>query len=137
MERTWKATTAGILSIIGGIAGIVAGAIALGITTIAAEMIGWFGLGAIGGGFLALGIVALIGGIMTLKRKVWGFALAGAICAMFPFVPLGILAIIFVELLKVLLTNAGLTLERFTVTLSNNTHKEMFRNEKEWVTVIA
>ncbi len=97
MERTWKVTTAGILTIIGGIAGIVAGTIALGITAIAAEFIGWFGLGAIGGGFLALGIIALIGGIMMLKRKVWGFALTGAICALFPLVPIGILAIIFVS----------------------------------------
>ena len=98
MKRTWKVTTAGILTIIGGIFGIVAGALALGITTIAAEITGLFGLGAIGGGFLALGIVALIGGIMMLKRKVWGFALAAAICAMFPLVPLGILAIIFVSM---------------------------------------
>ena len=98
MERTWKVTTAGILTIIGGITGIVAGTIALGITAVAAEFIGWFGLGAIGGGFLALGIISLIGGIMMLKRKgPWGFALVGAICALFPLVPIGILAIIFVS----------------------------------------
>jgi hypothetical protein len=96
MKGTWRTKTAGICSIIGGIVGIVAGTIALGITTVAAEIIGLFGLGAIGGGFLALGIIALIGGIVTLKRKSWGFALAGAICALFPIVPLGIAAIIFV-----------------------------------------
>jgi hypothetical protein len=100
MEKTWKPTTAGILSIIGGIVGIVAGAIALGITTLAAQITGMFGLGAIGGGLLALGIIALIGGIVTLRRKAWGFALAGAICALFPIVPLGILAIIFVKMGK-------------------------------------
>jgi len=98
MERTWKATTAGILTIIGGICGIVAGAAALGLTAVIGELTGLFGFTGIGGGLLALGIIALIGGIMTLKRKVWGFALAGAICAMFPLVPLGVLAIIFVAM---------------------------------------
>ena len=89
---------AGILSIIGGIVGIVAGAIALGITALAAQITGMFGLEAIGGGFLALGIIALIGGIVTLRRKAWGFALTGAICALFPVVPLGIFAIIFIAM---------------------------------------
>ena len=89
---------AGILTIIGGIFGIVAGAIALGATTAIAALTGMFGLEAIGGGLLALGIVALIGGIFTLRRKVWGFSLAGAICAMFPCVPLGVVAIIFVSM---------------------------------------
>jgi hypothetical protein len=88
------------LTIIGGIVGIIAGAIALGVTTLVAEITGMFGLGAIGGGFLALGIIALIGGIVTLRRKAWGFALTGAICALFPMVPLGILAIIFVSMGK-------------------------------------
>ncbi len=97
MERTWKTITAGILTIIGGIIGIVAGSIALGITTLVALATGMFGLGAIGGGLLALGIIALIGGILTLKRKVRRMALAGAICALFPIVPLGVLAIIFVS----------------------------------------
>jgi len=88
---------AGILSIIGGIVGIVAGAIAIGASALIAQLTGTFGMEGIGGGLIGLGIVALIGGIITLKRKVWGFALAGAICAMFPCVPLGILAIIFVS----------------------------------------
>ena len=89
---------AGILTIIGGIFGIASGAIALGVTTLAATMTGMFGLEAIGGGFLALGIIALIAGIVTLRRKAWGFGLAGAICALFPIIPLGVLAIIFVSM---------------------------------------
>jgi len=90
---TWKPKAAGILSIIGGICGIVAGSIATAITSM-------FGMEQLGGGFIALGVIALIGGIMSLKRKVWGFSLAGAICALFPVVPLGILAIIFVSMGK-------------------------------------
>jgi hypothetical protein len=100
MGRTWKGTTAGILTIIGGIVGIVAGGIAIMGTGLASMLTGFEWLAGIGGGFLALGIIALIAGIMTLKRKVWGFCLAGAICAMFPIVPLGVLAIIFVAMAK-------------------------------------
>ncbi len=120
MEKTWKPKTAGILSIIGGSFGIGAGAWVtliggmygmdgwgmdgMGMGT--GGMYGMYGPGmfgwvaALGGGLLALGIIALIGGIITLKRKAWGFSLAGAICALFPVVPLGILAIIFVSMGK-------------------------------------
>ena len=89
---------AGILTIIGGIVGIIIGAFAFTGTALAAALTGLAWIGAIGGGLLALGIIALIGGIVTLRRKAWGFALTGAICAMFPCVPLGILAIIFVSM---------------------------------------
>ena len=46
---------------------------------------------------LALGIVAIIGGIYALRRKSFGMSLAGAICAL-PTIILGVLAIIFVSL---------------------------------------
>ncbi|MFO8143462.1 MAG: hypothetical protein R6T78_02160 [Dehalococcoidales bacterium] len=103
MGKTWKGTTAGIMSIIGGIFGIVTGAIALSVGSLISylsDITGMFGMGGLGGGFLALGIIALIGGIVTLKRKAWGFCLAGAICAMFPIIPLGVMAIIFVAMGK-------------------------------------
>ncbi len=92
--------TAGILTIIGGVIGIVAGAFALGATAALAALTGMFGLEAIGGGLLALGIIALIGGLFILRKRAWGFSLAGAICAMFPCVPLGVVAIIFVSMAK-------------------------------------
>ena len=48
---------------------------------------------------IILGIVAIVGGIYAIRRKVWGMALAGAICALFSvFGVLGILSIIFVSL---------------------------------------
>jgi hypothetical protein len=85
----------GVLTIIGGILAIIAGAIG----------IGWGAI--VGAGFIVLGIVALIGGICALRRRLWGLALAGAICAVAlrpyagdtPLV-LGILAVIFVSLGK-------------------------------------
>ncbi len=101
MERTWKGTTAGILTIIGGVCGIAIGAIV--VTVGSAFMLGIPGLemiAGIGGGMIATGVIALIGGIFTLRRKSWGFALAGAILALFPIIPLGVLAIIFVSMAK-------------------------------------
>jgi hypothetical protein len=101
MERTWKGTTAGILTIIGGVIGIAAGAIIATVGT--AFLLGIPGLemiAGIGGGMIAIGVIALIGGIFALRRKAWGFALAGAILALFPIIPLGVLAIIFVSLAK-------------------------------------
>jgi hypothetical protein len=101
MERTWKGTTAGVLTIIGGIIGIAAGAIfaALG-TAFLAGIPGLELMAGIGAGIIAIGVIALIGGIFALRRKSWGFALAGAILAMFPIIPLGVLAIIFVAMGK-------------------------------------
>jgi hypothetical protein len=58
---------------------------------------------------IALGLIAIAGGIFALRRKVWGLALAGAICAVYPAHPwgpekfsplLGLLAIVLVVLSK-------------------------------------
>jgi hypothetical protein len=54
----------------------------------------------IGGFLVILGILAIIGGIFALRRKIWGLALAGAIAGTFVFFPCGIPAIIFVSLGK-------------------------------------
>jgi hypothetical protein len=98
MERTWRATWAGILAIIGGCFGIGVGAsVAIGAGLYGA-LAGMGMLSAIGAPLIGLGIVALIGGIVTLRRRAWGLALTGAICALFPIVPLGILSIIFVAM---------------------------------------
>jgi hypothetical protein len=52
-----------------------------------------------GGLLLALGILAIAGGILAIRRKMFGLSLAGAICAL-PKGILGILAVIFVSLGK-------------------------------------
>ena len=52
------------------------------------------------GGFAGvLGIIALAGGISSIRRKSFGLSLAGAVCAL-PLVFVGILAVIFVALGK-------------------------------------
>jgi len=116
MKKTWKPTTAGILSIVGGSVGIL-GALTVGalgawglmgmdgmwgtwgsgghMLPWGANLLGSFGLVA-----LILGAIAIVGGIFALQRKHWGLSLAGAICA--TLVPmsfvLGILAIVFIAI---------------------------------------
>ena len=105
--RTWKPTTAGILSIIAGAVGVILGIVLFAVGGAVGGLLGVFGLPGLGGlvaGFAAVplivGIVAIVGGIHALGRKRWGLALGGAICALFPppVIILGILSIIFVIL---------------------------------------
>ena len=88
----------GILTIIGGIIMVAGGTFATGIpwalippATAPAGVVG---------GFIALGVFTLIGGIYALRRRRWGLALAGAICATFPAAPVGVPAIIFISITK-------------------------------------
>ena len=49
---------------------------------------------------LVLGIIAIAGGVSAIRRRSFGLSLAGAICALIPLNPLGLLAVIFVSLGK-------------------------------------
>jgi hypothetical protein len=90
---------AGILTIIAGCYGIGVGAAMATVGGVIGMLTGMPALGAIGGGAIGLGIVALIGGIFALRRRTWGFALTGTILAI-PLFPvgtvLGIISLIFV-----------------------------------------
>ena len=98
--KTWKPTAAGILCIIAGAIGVITGIV----VAVVGGIIGaFFGVawGAFGVPSIILGIIAIVGGSYALRRKIWGLALAGSICALLgPWVILGILAIIFVSLGK-------------------------------------
>jgi hypothetical protein len=48
--------------------------------------------------FLALLVVAVLGGISALQRKRWGLALAGSIISLLPFNLLGLVALILIAL---------------------------------------
>jgi hypothetical protein len=125
VEKTWKPTTAGILSIISGAIGICMGSLAILFARVLTEadwrdLLGKWGMWRGGipempmlGGVFHLGsaiitgagialivvsVIALIGGIYALKRKIWGLALAGSILAVAGGGPMGVLAIIFVTL---------------------------------------
>ncbi len=108
METTWKPTTAGILTIIAGGINLIVGIIMAIIgTAFLAPLTGMWGFGLFGTPLIVLGAVSIVGGSFALKRKVWGLALAGAICALLPppLAVLGILSIIFVSLGKPEFTN--------------------------------
>jgi hypothetical protein len=102
MERTWKPTTAGILSIIAGaLSCSFLSFIYFGIGTLTPNTFEVALGAAIGAPLIILGIIPIIGGIFSLKRRLWGLALAGAICALFPLTLIfGILAIIFLVMGK-------------------------------------
>jgi vacuolar-type H+-ATPase subunit I/STV1 len=101
MIKTWKPTTAGILSIISGAIGIIFGLLAFVRDHHIDRVIRHVGLDSIGFMLVVLGILAITGGIYALLRKVWGLALAGAICAILsPGWVMGILATIFVSISK-------------------------------------
>ena len=103
METTWKPTTAGILSIIAGVVGVIFGILLAVLGAVGGGILGMFGLpglGALAAGAMAvpliLGIVAIVGGVYAMRRRKWGLALAGTICSLFTVWFLGIPAIIFV-----------------------------------------
>lgn len=47
---------------------------------------------------LVIGFTSLFGGVCSLQRKKWGWALAGSICSLVTKLPLGIASIILVVL---------------------------------------
>ena len=100
--KTWKPTTAGILSIVAGTVSVITGIFVVSVSELIGMMAGFWGMGAIGTPALVVGIVAIVGGAFAIRRRIWGMALAGAICALFPppVIVLGILAIIFVAMGK-------------------------------------
>jgi len=108
MERTWKPTTAGILNIVAGVIGVLLGIGVAILAEIVALVAGAYipGLPSgvvfelIGVPWVILGVVAIVGGVFALRRRIWGLAYAGAICALLLTFILGILSITFVSLGK-------------------------------------
>lgn len=109
MEKSWMPTVAGILDIICGCLALI-GFLALllfsfffhTIPEVQADIDEFplvfirfaFWLGALFS--LAIGGVALFGGVSTIQRRRWGWALAGAIASILICPPLGLAAIILV-----------------------------------------
>jgi len=102
MERTWKPTAAGILSIVSGALGLVLGLLlAIGLLLANSLENPEWGLAVFYSAVpFVFGILALVGGCFALSRRIWWLALAGSLAA----VPLtllpGIASIIFVSLSK-------------------------------------
>ncbi len=125
MQNKW-AVVGGILSIVSGAFGILSGLvlvfvgiffreiILLGDISAASDLsleeistIITVMYGATGMGFVLLGVLALIGGIFAIRRKLWGLALAGAIAAVLIFFPTGVVAIIFTSMARPEFLNTG------------------------------
>ena len=99
-ERTWRPTTAGILSIVAGAIGLIIGIIVVAIGETVGALAGIFGFGIFGVPVIVFGIIAIVGGVYSLRRRIWGLALAGSIFALICVFFLGIPAIIFVAQAK-------------------------------------
>ena len=119
--RSGLLTAGGVLSIVAGalevIGGVIIAVLTIGIrilvrlAVIPEHTCDWFEhvmpfipaipfwLIIVGVPLLALGIVAIVGGVSAIRRRNFGLSLAGAICAL-PSNILGILAIIFVSVSK-------------------------------------
>jgi hypothetical protein len=113
MQKTWMPMTAGILDIIAGGFGLIAGLVLLIVGAVGGNFMTYYvpqvPPATLVGIFLAIAvpliifaIVAIVGGVYALQRKIWGLALAGSIVAF--FIPwtwlLGIAAIVFTALSK-------------------------------------
>jgi len=119
-DRGGLLTAGGVLSIVAGVFELIAGGIMVALVSLGIPFSvwlfslfpdvpgGWFehSIGVVsiwlivmGGLFLVLGILAIVGGVSAIRRKSFGLSLAGAICAL-PSNILGILAVIFVSLSK-------------------------------------
>jgi hypothetical protein len=83
--RTWKPTTAGILTIVAGVIAIVVETIYITSDTFSIfEGIPFIEASANPNGALfATGAIAIVGGICALRRRIWWLAIVGAILSMF------------------------------------------------------
>lgn len=102
MKLTWKPIMAGILDIVGGAIGMVGGLYIVALTSLFRVINNIFhvntvflqqleqvvsGIIAVPFILVFIGIISIIGGVYSLQRRIWPFALAGAIssCIVFPF----------------------------------------------------
>lgn len=102
MKLTWKPIMAGILDIVGGAIGMVGGLYVVALTSLLKVINEAFHVSpmflqkleqvissiiAVPFIVVFIGIISIIGGVYSLQRRIWPFALAGAIssCIVFPF----------------------------------------------------
>ncbi len=113
MERSWMPTTSGILSLICGAVNVIGGFFLLvggSMFSMFMPMMNSFNYGGYGWGIFAvfggvvviiLGAVSIIGGIYSLRKRLWGMALAGAITSIFsPSWILGIASTVIIAMAR-------------------------------------
>lgn len=111
-KKTWMPMTAGILDIIAGSFVLLGGIMLLIFGTVGSSIMPYLMpqmppamavvvFSSIAVPFILISILAIVGGIYALQRRIWGLALAGSIAAFFsPCWVLGVAAIVFVALSK-------------------------------------
>ncbi|MCZ6726477.1 MAG: hypothetical protein O7A98_03880 [Acidobacteria bacterium] len=110
MNKDWMPVAAGVMEIVAGVcAGLGAAAVAFSGAVlhhipdvqheedVPLELITGL-LGSLTVILALFGAAALIGGIFAIRRRGWGWALAGSIAALFVVPPLGVLSLILVLL---------------------------------------
>jgi hypothetical protein len=107
MDGRWKTITAGILELVSGAAALTGVLVLLFISLIAGAFLHSTPYYVVLSICLLLALIlliaamlAIIGGISSLRRTRWGLALAGSIAALFPWWPLGVMAIVLIVLSK-------------------------------------
>ena len=96
MEKTWKPVAAGVLMIIAGAFWGVGGGSGALSDPFSAPFRWFFETGQLNPGLIAAGVVAIVGGVFALQRKLWPMALAGSILALPCMGLFGILSLIWV-----------------------------------------
>ena len=119
MSRTWKPTTAGVINVVCGSFLLISGfaLFSLWDTSTAMSFAGYvmYSMGHNGGldtsytntvvSIIAVactisGIISILGGIYSIKRQLWGMALAGSISTFVYLLLFGVPAIVFTALSK-------------------------------------
>jgi hypothetical protein len=103
-QKTSKPVAAGILNIIAGGLHIL-GALGLGIAGLVVGSLGGMFFPSFLLTFLAvpmaiIGVLSIVGGILAIQRKRWGWALAGSIATLISSNILGIIAVILLAISK-------------------------------------
>ena len=119
MQNRW-AIVGGVMSIVAGALGALGGLSLVLFAVLFSSLLSWvattsdaFGpaergltglvglmYGGMGAFLLLVGIMALIGGIYSVRRRLWRLALAGSIAAILAFFPVGVVAVIFTAMAK-------------------------------------
>lgn len=111
MDRTWMPAVAGILGIItGGLTLLGAIIVGVGVGVFYSSAYNVFGNQDVPTivwvvlflPIIIIGVVAIAGGVYSLRRKIWGLALAGSICSVLTIWawPLGVASLVLVALSK-------------------------------------
>jgi hypothetical protein len=112
MKKTWMPKVAGALDIAAGVVGLIAVFGLIVAVSFAQGALGFIGVSywipmhaiAVIGIFtiplFVSSVLAFVGGIFAVQRRVWGLALTGSISAFFPVPILGLVSVILTALAK-------------------------------------